>query len=393
MPPLDRVRHSRLDCPPILPAFPVTTIRVLIFHTHAGNGGTEEISRLLQVGLAARGYAVEELSFVRATSFRDPATDNSAAVLPQKLGLMAYGRMARFAFSEIRRRRPDVILGLQWGGNMLGAIAALFAGSPLMIANQFTPMEFVPAGARWIDRLQGACGAFSRIVVNSRAVEDGYAAYPGRYRNRLVRIDHGFAQKTSALSAAQARDAFGLPLGVTLLGSVGRLTRQKNFEAAVRLLTRNAGWHLALAGHGEEEERLRTLAASLGCADRLHMPGEIHPDRVGDFLAALDVFVFPTAAETFGLAVVEAAEAGVPVVAADLPVLREVLAVNGQACALFADPEDTAGFAQAVSRLLGDESLRRQLTEPGRCLTRRYAVEKMIDGYDRLIKAALEERQ
>jgi len=123
------------------------------------------------------------------------------------------------------------------------------------------------------------------------------------------------------------------------------------------------------------------------------MPGEIHPDRVGDFLAALDVFVFPTAAETFGLAVVEAAEAGVPVVAADLPVLREVLAVNGQACALFADPEDTAGFAQAVSRLLGDESLRRQLTEPGRCLTRRYAVEKMIDGYDRLIKAALEERQ
>ena len=179
MPPLDRVRHSRLDCPPILPAFPVTTIRVLIFHTHAGNGGTEEISRLLQVGLAARGYAVEELSFVRATSFRDPATDNSAAVLPQKLGLMAYGRMARFAFSEIRRRRPDVILGLQWGGNMLGAFAAPFAGSPLVIANQFTPMEFVPGPARWIQSASASVPANSASSACVAAVSASHLRNPG----------------------------------------------------------------------------------------------------------------------------------------------------------------------------------------------------------------------
>src|SRR5205085_1262808 len=99
---------------------------------------------------------------------------------------------------------------------------------------------------------------------------------------------------------------------------------------------------------------------------RLHLAGELSPDAVGAFLSALDVFVFPTLAETFGLAVVEAAAAGVPVVANELPVLREVLAVDGEPCALFADANDTEAFAAAVARLLSAPGLRAALTRPAR---------------------------
>ena len=68
------------------------------------------------------------------------------------------------------------------------------------------------------------------------------------------------------------------------------------------------------------------------------------------FLKSLDVFVFPTRMETFGLAAVEAAQAGVPVVASDIDVLREVLTLDGEPCALFVDPDYTEGFAKAVER-------------------------------------------
>ena len=140
---------------------------------------------------------------------------------------------------------------------------------------------------------------------------------------------------------------------------MARLHPIKNLAAAIRLLP-GRDWHLALAGQGAAREQLVDFARSLGVLDRLHLVGELPPSRIGDFLGALDAFVFPSLDETFGLAVVEAAQAGVPVVANDLDVLREVLAVDGEPCALFVDVSDTEAFARAVQQLIKDPDLRTQ---------------------------------
>ena len=75
-----------------------------------------------------------------------------------------------------------------------------------------------------------------------------------------------------------------------------------------------------------------------------------------DSIAGLNVFVFPTVAETFGLAAVEAAQAGIPVVANDIPVLREVLTVDGEPCALFADASDVEDFAAKIDIVFRDHA-------------------------------------
>jgi glycosyltransferase involved in cell wall biosynthesis len=364
--------------------------RVLIFQTHAENSGTQEISRLLDLGLSKRGYDVFELFFVSTTSFLHSAPNVIVCALQPGRGVLYHIRMALLALSEIRRLRPDVILCMQWGGNMLSAFVAPFTGFPSIIANQFTAPT-VPALARLIDRVLGTLGAFARVVVNSKTIEEIYSSYPKHYRKRLVRIEHGFKEKASNLSKAEARTTFGLPQGVPLLGSVGRLSTGKHFDAAIKLLSRNPDWLLALCGHGPEESKLRALATSQGCANRLILLGEIHPDRVGDFLTALDVFVFPSVAETFGLAAVEAAQAGIPVVANDLAVLREVLAVDDHPCALFVDANYTDSFSQAVSCLFSDEALCQRLTSAGRRLKARFPLEEMCDQYDRLIRVVLSE--
>jgi glycosyltransferase involved in cell wall biosynthesis len=174
-----------------------------------------------------------------------------------------------------------------------------------------------------------------------------------------------------------------------LLGSVARLHPLKNLDAAIRLLAINSEWHLALAGQGPARMQLERLAKLLDVRDRVHFMGELPPARIAIFLRMLDVFVFPSRAESFGLAVVEAAQAGVPVVSNNLSVLREVLAVDGTPCALFVDATNPEDFAEAVQRLLDDEELKGTLLSRGRELSRRYSPEAMIASYAALIEAGM----
>ena len=191
------------------------------------------------------------------------------------------------------------------------------------------------------------------------------------------------------MSRAEARRALGLPETGVVLGSAARLHPMKQLDAAIRVLPGRPQWRLALAGQGPDEPRLRQLAAELGVSDRVHFVGEIAPTQVGDFLAALDVFVFPSLAETFGLAAVEAANAGVPVVANDLPVLHEVLALNGEPAAVLVQAADTAALSAAIDRVLTDHDLRQRLQHNAAGLRARYSVDAMVDDYVKIIEETL----
>jgi glycosyltransferase involved in cell wall biosynthesis len=223
----------------------------------------------------------------------------------------------------------------------------------------------------------------------TKTVEEEYRDFPRGYRARMVRIDHGFASKSTNLSREAARSQLGLPGNATLLGSVARLHPGKNLAAAIRLLPLDRSWHLACAGQGAERERLADLAQLLGVGERVHFLGELTPGEIAIFLRALDVFVFPTLAEMFPIAVIEAAEAGVPVVANDIKPVREVLVVDEKPCALFVDAEDTAAFAAAVHSVLADRKLRDELTGRGRTLSQVYSLDAMVDRFAALIDGLL----
>jgi L-malate glycosyltransferase len=365
---------------------PRRKLRLLLVQTQAENAGAQEISRLLSERLGARGYDVHQLFFFRRTASFDGVYQTVFAAEKRPSGplqvALLFGRLVR----EMRQTKPDVVLTFQHYGNLLGAAAARLARAPAVIANQVSATLTTPGWARRMDRLVGAAGLFDRIVVNSSDAEQEFRAYSKRYRDRLVRIEHGFLDKTSPLTKGEARRLFGLPADCVLIGSVARLHALKNLEAAIRLLPHEERWHLTLAGQGEAEADLVDLALRLGCRERVHFLGELPSRAVGDFLAALDLFAFPSLAETFGLAAVEAAQAGVPVVANDLEVLREVLAVEGEPCAAFADASDPEAFLRQVRRVLRDPALAATLVARGRRLKLRYSLDAMTDAYERLIQ-------
>lgn len=360
-------------------------LHVLLVQTQAENAGAQEISRLLGAGLTARGYRVTNLFFFRQSDSFDEPPDTFYCASSRPGNPLALLRMVWTLGRHIRSSRPDAVLTFQHFGNVIGAgVSRLVCRAPV-IANQVSSALSMSWPVRAADIVMGSLGFFDRITLNSKDMQREYSRYPAAYRSRMVHVPHGFDDKALTLPKEAARHKFNLPPDRILLGCAARLHPHKRLDAAIRLLPDQPSWHLALAGQGADEARLRQLADELNVSDRLHLLGEIAPRQMADFLACLDVFVFPTQAETFGLAAVEAANAGVPSVVTDLPVLREVLSFEGKPTALFVDASDHAKLSTAVSRLLTDQQLSEKLRQNAKGLRLRYSVDAMVEEYVRIL--------
>jgi glycosyltransferase involved in cell wall biosynthesis len=367
-------------------------VRVALIQPQAEGAGAQEVARLLDRGLQARGYEVHHVFFFRRTEAFDHQANATFCARERPTTPWSLIRMLLSLFGHLRRLRPDVVLCFQHYGSLVGAPVARAAGIRTVIANWNSARELTPAWLQLTDRWLGTLGLFARVVTNSRSVTQDFAGYPEAYRRRLVRIDHGFESKTCGIDPAIARARLRLPTKAVLLGCVARLHPLKNLSLAIRLLSFDASWHLAIAGQGPDQDSLTALARELGCADRVHFLGELSPDRVATLLSALDVFVFPSLAETFGLAVVEAADAGVPVVANRLAVLEEVLSPGGEPCVLFADADSPAAFAAAVRRLLEDPALAATLSARAAKLATYYSRDAMVAAYAALIESEVSDK-
>jgi glycosyltransferase involved in cell wall biosynthesis len=362
-------------------------MKIVQVQTQAEAAGAQRISDIVGAGLRGKGHSVRTVFMYRKTDAYD-ADPHADFILKERphgvfdqlkacIGLVAY----------VRRERPDAVISYQHYGNIFGTIAALLSGTRRRIVNQ----SGAPGRrggmlvAAWIDHAMGALGLYQFSVVNSQWTADQFAARVPAYLRRMKRIDHGVVASAAPMDRAAARVAFGLPVDGPIVASSGRLTRDKNQVALIEAIAAVPGVHLAIAGAGPDRDGLKQLAEARGVDRRVHFVGEVPPHRIFDFLAAGDLYAFASRNETFGLAAVEAAVAGLPVVANDLPVLREVLTARHGAAAVFADAEDTNAFAAAIRRVLEDAALRSELSAAGRSLAERYSTQTMCRRYEELL--------
>lgn len=167
-----------------------------------------------------------------------------------------------------------------------------------------------------------------------------------------------------------ARFAGGAPRdlgsGVKLL-FVGRLDERKGFRVAVEsfgsLATERPDLRLVVAGDGPHRDAPDALPP--GVRDRVMMLGAVPNADLPRVLAACDVYLGPaTGGESFGIVLVEAMAAGLPVVASDIPGYDEV--VRPGLDALLVPPRDPAALAAAVARVLDETGLADRLGTGGR---------------------------
>ena len=157
---------------------------------------------------------------------------------------------------------------------------------------------------------------------------------------------------------------------------VARIDRQKNQMMLVEWLGRHPAATVRLVGpvtQPDYRDELVARAAALGVADRLVLVGSLKPgsaELVEEYRQA-DVFVLPSRHEPFGIVVLEAWAAGLPVVASEVGGLGRLCAAHPGAALTFA-PDDSAGLETALDRVCSDEDQWRTLSEAGRCAASSY---------------------
>jgi len=344
-------------------------VRVLQILLDNERGGITTLADMIKEGLESHGIAVE-------TDFLYPRPGLSALSK-----LCCTGRIAR----RILSGGFDALVAYQPTASVLvGAIGRL-RGCPLRIVHQSNMPGATAAPVRILDKLIGSLGLYTVNIANSVATKNEFESYPWLYRRDMTLIEHGLDAPTPKRTRGDTRRHFGLPQARPVLLNIGRLVAQKNQDVLIRALKDVPGAHLAIAGGGANETAYRALAAELGVSERLHLLGALSSDDVADLYACADLFVFPSTWETFGLAAVEAAMMGLPVVVADLAVLREVLSTPDPQAAVFVDPFDVTGWAAAIGTQLKNPPAPGALAAFAQAVALKYSRKRMIDSYLKLL--------
>lgn len=310
--------------------------------------------------------------------------DTVHALLDSKpKSILQYVRLFFELVKYLRSRSPSAVFTYGRFANPFGLLAAWIAGVPTRIASQRSLPSSYPIMLRAADSVLGTLGVYSANIAVSHTTAAAFANYPPRYRSRMRVIPNGIPTRKAGLSKQEARRFFGVPADVPLIVSVGRLAPVKNHQVLVRALQSIEGVHLAIAGDGESRIMLQELGEEVGTSQRIHLVGELAGDRIPDFLAMGDVFAFPSLHESFGFALVEALQAGLPVICSDIGAFREILTLGGveSPAGILVDPENPDAWVNALRQVISDAPLRLLLVGEGRKRAEKYTLRGMVGGY------------
>jgi glycosyltransferase involved in cell wall biosynthesis len=143
-----------------------------------------------------------------------------------------------------------------------------------------------------------------------------------------------------------------------------------------------SAWPIVMAGPSQGPNGQRS---ELRCVRAL---GELPHTEVSHWMARAAIVASPSRYEPFGLAPLEAANAGAALVLADIPTYRELW----DGAALFAGPDDVPAFAEALNRLASDDAMRHEFSARARHRSRRYTVDAQVDAMHSLYHNMLQPR-
>jgi glycosyltransferase involved in cell wall biosynthesis len=174
------------------------------------------------------------------------------------------------------------------------------------------------------------------------------------------------------------RKKWGLPDQVPLALFVGDIRiNRKNLDTVLHALVQVPELHLAVVGTTEGSPYPQ-LAAQLELGDRVHFLG--NPQNVvAELMRAVDLFVFPSRYEPYGLVVIEAMASGLPVITATTTGAAEI--VTPECGVVLSDTEDTNALAQAMSSIASEPELRNRMGQAARSIAQQHSWASMAQSY------------
>lgn len=339
-------------------------------------GGAQQIAVGEVRELLRRGSAVTLVTFREETDYslmRSIPRECERIVVPfsSLYDLKALLQLSRL----LHTRQPDVIITHLWQANTIGRIAAFLANThSRLISFEHNVYDTVKSRKQFfVDRLlQRWC---RKIAVISHSVRDSVVAH-GISQQRIVLIHNAIdITQFSEAQPSGIRRELGIGDDTFLYLHVGRLVPQKGVDILLRAFARQEEGVLALAGDGIDRAAHEALARELGIERRAFFLG-IRQD-IPALMRSADCFVLASRWEGFGIVLVEAMAAGLPIIATRVDGIQEV--VEEGKSGLLVSPEDAEAFAEAMRQMRVDQHRRSSLIARGQERARRFSIERHVD--------------
>jgi len=324
-----------------------------------GVGGTEIYLRELLAALADLDQTNEYLVFTNLETQSD-LVPKQANFHWKPQAVHARFRPARILWEQIvlpfeaARYRLDVLFNP-------GFTAPLFP--PCRQVTVFHDLQHKrhPEYFRWFDLpfwqflLWMAAHRSHRLIAVSEATRSDLLRFYSIPKERIAVVHHGVEPAFSRLDRSHTE---------SYLLCVSTLHPHKNLPRLIRAYGRKKrDFRLILAGlRGFHAEAIERLIEDLKLQDSVRITGWVPREELYSLYARARAFVYPSTFEGFGMPVLEAMAAGIPVACSDIPPLREVAAD----AALFFDPLNEDDIASGIERVMSDASLQERLTTAGR---------------------------
>jgi len=360
-----------------------------IVHVEAGRhlyGGAAQVRDLLGGLAAARVDNVLVCPRGSELAAAEPAAQIVAMPMRGELDFSLLPRTVRV----LRNFAPDLVhVHSRRGADLYGGFAAALTGVPAVLTRRVDAAE-----PGWFGRIKYR--PYRAVIALSRVIEAQLRA-AGVDDARVVRIPSAVdAQRfrPDASARARLRKAFALPAEAPVIGVVAQLIERKRHAWLLGLLPelvrRQPNIRVLCFGRGPLERRLRKEIAARGLNLHVRLVG--HRSDLPELVPGLDLLAHPAAREGLGLALLEAASAGVPVVACAAGGVPDV--VEDGRTGLLVGVDDGAGFARALEQLLATPAQRRRLGAAARArIELQFSVAGLVDAhrslYGRLLAAPL----
>ncbi len=361
---------------------------------HPQGGGSERYLEQVGTQLAARGIKVTLRTARYPGSSKRERVDGidisrvggRYSVYPRALAAIALGRLG---IGPLRGVRPDAVIDTQ---NGIPFFAAVAAAAPSVVLVHHGHREQWPVAGRLVGRV----GWWIESRLSPRA----------HRRNQYLTVSLPSAEELATLGVDRSRIAVvrngaepipeGAPTGAAATRTanprivvLSRLVPHKQIEdalaAVARLRPRIPGLHLDVIGDGWWADNLKAGAHDLDIADAVTFHGHVDERRKHELLAAAWVHVLPSRKEGWGLAVIEAAQHGVPTIGYRSSRGLTDSIVDGVTGIIV---DDIAQLSDSVGDLLDDHETRTVMGEKARARASEFSWEQTGNGVHAVLAAA-----
>ena len=370
-------------------------LRILHCIETVGSGGVEQRRLSLARGLKTTHY--EQVLVCTQAIGGLPSKFAEAKCPIHEVGVFRriHDRAPYFRVLDIIKQfRPHIIHGAVYEGVGLAAVAGRLGRVPIIIGEETSDAAGRSLAGHLLYRL--FCGMTHHMVGVSPAVRDYLVNKIHIPAKKVSMINNGVedAPAVSVETVAALREMYGLSSTHFVIGTVGRLLdgckRVSDLIRAFVIFREScSAARLLVVGSGPDESMLKQLAADLQLAHVVHFAG--YQPNPQPYYALMDVFVLASASEAFGLVLVEAMFAGLPVVATRIGGIPTVVAdgVTG----LLVKTKEPLALANALLKLERSSSSRHDMGAMGRAraLTQ-FSAARYVDDVDQLYQKLAAER-